>query len=75
MLSSIRPGSIDGGMILATPTPIQDRVPEKAKGNGRAAHQREEIIEELLANPPPYGVLDEAYRIWLRKLIVPSGEG
>jgi hypothetical protein len=36
---------------------------------------REAVIERVLANPPPYGVLDEAYRIWLRKLIVPSGEG
>lgn len=33
------------------------------------------IIAELLANPPPLQVLDEAYRMWLRKLIVASGEG
>jgi len=67
-----------GGSILVNPLPlpVQDRTHgEAAKGNGRAAHEREEIIEELLANPPSYGVLDEAYRIWLRKLIVPSGEG
>lgn len=33
------------------------------------------IIAELVANPPPLQVLDEAYRMWLRKLIVASGEG
>jgi len=49
---------------------MQERV-----NGAKAEMRRHAIIAELLADPPPYEVLDEAYRMWLRKLIVASGEG
>ena len=64
-------------MILGTADPT--RKPIKGLNAGEAEQgdpdRSAAIIAELLANPPPLQVLDEAYRMWLRKLIVASGEG
>ena len=56
-----------------TPKPIEGLNAGKAEQGD--PDRSAAIIAELLANPPPLQVLDEAYRMWLRKLIVASGEG
>jgi len=60
-----------GYPILAKTEPTKDPADKAPKGRGRRA---EAIIQEVLANPPSYQVLEEAYRMWLRKLIVASGD-
>jgi hypothetical protein len=64
-------------LILGTADPNQNPVDGLKAGKAELGDpdRSAAIIAELLANPPPLQVLDEAYRMWLRKLIVASGEG